>query len=159
MYIWTCPETTEKHTESISSRFCSDSHNTMPNAVKKSWNGGRTLCLVCFSSSNQTWVFSWQSLNPVWLVRASHNVYMLVQAESRQSFAALRTHSTTWAFSLRKQCVFDYLWKWSKVDKLKTFYTPFTPVFSIVHLWSDWPKCILIPGGNGASVSLYLWKK
>jgi len=34
-------------------------------------NGERTLCLVHFSSSNQTWVFSLQNLNPVWLARFS----------------------------------------------------------------------------------------
>lgn len=29
------------------------------------------------------------------------------------------------------------------VDKLKAFYTPFTPVFSMIHLLYDQPKCIL----------------
>ncbi len=27
---------------------------------------------------------------------------------------------------------FDYLWKWSKTGKLKTFQTQFTPVHSVV---------------------------
>ncbi len=54
-------------------------------------------------------------------------------------------HSTI----IRSNEFLDYLCEWSKVDKLKTFQTPFTPVFSIVQLWSDQQKGIFIPGVNG----------
>lgn len=41
-----------------------------------------------------------------------------------------------------------YLWKWSKVDKLNTFYTRSHLYLAFVHLWSDQWKGILISGVN-----------
>ncbi len=44
--------------------------------------------------------------------------------------------------------------QWSKVDKLKNVLYPVnTFLFSIIHLWSDQPKHILISGVNRACVT------
>ncbi len=44
--------------------------------------------------------------------------------------------------------------QWSKVDKLKNILHPVnTFLFSIIHLWSDQPKHILISGVNRACVT------
>lgn len=139
----------EKHTESSSFNFCSDSHKTTPHMLKIR-NRDRTLCLVCFSTLNQIWVSSQQSLNhirlPLFPLCLSSQ-----KAESRWSFVALRTHST-WGSTQRKQS--GPMRFWLPLDvvgsgQAQIVQTLFPPAFSVIHSWSDWSKRILIPSLNG----------
>lgn len=72
----------------------------------------------------------------------SHNGHVRSEGgKYRQPFVISWIHSTTWVSTLQKQsleCIFHYLWKWLKVDKLKIIYTPFRPVFNVIDLWLDY---------------------
>jgi len=84
-------ETMEKHTAKLSFLLLWLSQD-QPNTVSVC-ECVRTLCLVRFSSSNQTWVSSRQSLNPIMLCVRS------VDGEK----TAFRGCLNTWVFTLQKK--------------------------------------------------------
>jgi len=131
-------ENRKTHREQYSFRFCSDSRKTSRKCWAEIKNWERILSLVCFSSSNQTWVSQPNFKSPLPSVCPIFDYYVSIRwRRSVEQASGCSLRIKTWCFCESMVLKLQLIWWWWTWNVSLTLL-----VEEVTHVLMCWRLCL-----------------